>query len=537
MNNKKKNRLSLKLSLQTRVVLALSALVLIQTALLGGYALSHLASTVEEQIGLRALQMANAVAQMPAVIYGVKSRDSESLQTLVEAIRQTGDARFIVIGDTQGIRFTHPIPERIGKPRVGDDNEPALKEGKSYISKATGSLGPSIRGKAPIIDRYGQIIGVVSVGYMVDKVDYIIDNYQRNILFTMLIALAVSAYFAILISKYIKKLIFGLEPEEIARLFNERNATLESIREGVISVNADGIITTFNRAAIETLGLEPNQILNGKPLREVLPNTNLLEILESGKPQFDHESYANQKSIIVNRIPIIDEGKVTGVVSSFRRKDEMEEVSRQLTRIQHYAETLRSQAHEYSNKLHTIAGLIEIGATEQALEIIGQETQDHQALLHFLVDAVKDPVLSGCLLGKFNRAHEMGLKLTIDKESRIDVLPPHIAAEQLVTVLGNILDNAFEATLKNHGKEIQLSMTDLGNDLIFEVEDQGAGIPPEEVNQIFEKGVSSKSETGHGWGLYLARQIINQLHGQIEVECPSKGGSRITVYLPKRQHS
>jgi two-component system CitB family sensor kinase len=239
----------------------------------------------------------------------------------------------------------------------------------------------------------------------------------------------------------------------------------------------------------------------------------------------------------VNRIPIIDEGKVTGVVSSFRRKDEMEEVSRQLTRIQHYAETLRSQAHEYSNKLHTIAGLIEIGATEQALEIIGQETQDHQALLHFLVDAVKDPVLSGCLLGKFNRAHEMGLKLTIDPESRIDVLPPHIAAEQLVTVLGNILDNAFEATLKNHGKEIQLSMTDLGNDLIFEVEDQGAGIPPAEVNQIFEKGVSSKAEAGHGWGLYLASQIVNQLHGQIEVECPSKGGSRITVYLPKRQHS
>lgn len=303
------------------------------------------------------------------------------------------------------------------------------------------------------------------------------------------------------------------------------------MREGIIAINAEGRITTFNRAAIDTLGLG-SEPLTGRLIQEVLPESRLPALLESGEPEFDTEVVIGGRSLIINRIPIRVKGQLTGVVSSFRVRDELAMVSRQLTRIQQYAETLRSQAHEYANKLHTIAGLIQLDKSREALELIGQETQDHQTMLRWLVDSVADPVVSGCLLGKFNRAHELGLQLVIDPESHLDALPSHITPEQLVTLIGNLLDNAFDATLGAQGTQINLSLTDIGQDLIIEVEDKGPGVPDTDLDQVFERGFSRKSE-GRGIGLHLVKEIVTQLSGEIVVENLPGGGARFTLYLPK----
>ncbi len=269
----------------------------------------------------------------------------------------------------------------------------------------------------------------------------------------------------------------------------------------------------------------------------MLPDSSMLDVLKTGEPQFDCEVWRGDHCIIANRLPLKQGDKITGAVSSFRRKDELDMVSQQLTRIKQYAETLRSQSHEYSNKLHTIAGLIQIGATEQALQLIGQETQSHQALIKLLMKAVPDPVLAGCLLGKYNRAREMGLTLVIDPESEMTTLPDKLPREQLVSIIGNLIDNALEATLKHHGNDgkVLLSMTDLGNDLIFEIEDQGPGIPLQQQDKIFEKGFSSKSNDGHGYGLHLVKNLLDKLSGTITIESGSAGGSRFTVYIPKNK--
>ena len=177
-------------------------------------------------------------------------------------------------------------------------------------------------------------------------------------------------------------------------------------------------------------------------------------------------------------MPLLNQSEIVGLGASFRPKDELDLVSQQLHRIQQYADSLRSQAHEYTNKLHTIAGLIQIGAADKALTLIGQENQAHQALIKLLMDTVPDAILAGCLLGKFNRAKEVGLELHIDPDSHMSELPPHIPTDQLVTMVGNIIDNAMEACLIEgaHGKQVSLSMTDYGTDLIFEVEDQGPAL-------------------------------------------------------------
>ncbi|MEH6470051.1 MAG: sensor histidine kinase [Halopseudomonas sp.] len=528
-----------RLKLKPRMVLILGLMALLQTGLVGLFALKFLGHSLNEQMAQRALHVAKTIAAMPEIIAAVERRDSVFLQPLSLALADKTQARFVVIGDKLGVRLAHPTVARIGKPMHDDDgdfNEPALLYGKPYVQTAIGSLGATVRGKAPVFDVSDeQVIGIVSVGLMLDRVDQIIDRYRMTLLLVIAAAFGISVLTALWFASHFKKAIFGLEPEQIGRLFEERNATLESVREGIIAINADGRITTFNRTAIDTLGLSPDIQLTGSALLDVLPDSGMLEVLKTGQPQFDQEVWLHDYNLVVNRLPLKQGDKITGVVSSFRRKNELDLVSRKLTRIQQYADSLRSQAHEYSNKLHTIAGLIQIGANDEALSLIGQETERHQQLIELLLEAVPDPILAGCLLGKYNRAREMGLTLLIDPDSRMVELPERLPREQLVSILGNLIDNALEATLKHTGPqgEVSLTMTDLGDDLIFEIEDQGAGVAKAEQQRIFEKGVTSKAEQGHGLGLHLVRSLLQRLGGSVDVEPGDQGGARFIVYIPK----
>ncbi len=551
----------MKLNLQTRMVMILGSFALLITLSIGGVALNIMSDTLEQQMGQQALSTARAVAKLPQIREGLVEKDSRKIQALVEEIRSSVGARFIVVGDTQGIRYAHPIPNRIGKKMVGGDNDRALLGGEEYVSKAEGSLGFSIRGKVPIYgfrnrtgnpkDAASKIVGVVSVGFMLTQVEQTIAEYQTELWWLAGVALFLSLGLAVMISNYFKQAIFGFEPEQIARLFQERNATLQSVREGIIAINPLGEITTFNKAALEIFQLTDSGSIAGHNIQEILPDSRLLKVIDSGEPVLDQEDIVAGHRVIVNRIPLIQNGHVIGAVSSFRLKDELDQLADQLSRMQIYADTLRSQAHEYSNKLHTISGLIQVGAYDQAIELIGQETQDHQTLLHLLLQAVPDPILSGCILGKYNRAREMGLMLEVDPDSQMQDLPDHLPRELLVTILANLLDNAMDANMRGQGKSIRLSMTDLGNDLIFEVEDEGLGIDEHVRQTLLQKGVSSKQGDQHGYGLYLVHQALERLGGQIMFEpvepAGKKGGetlddkeegysgTRVEVYIPKRR--
>ncbi|MGP4843383.1 ATP-binding protein [Marinobacter sp. 1Y8] len=529
-----------KLKLKTRMILVLGLVSALQTGLIGAFAGYYLSESLYDQIGQRALMVAKTVAAMPSVIDGVRSRDTDVLMALSKRVAATNEALFIVIGDHNAIRLAHPDPRRLGNSMADDDGDNgllALRDGQGYVAKALGSMGLSMRGKAPIVDiANGEIIGIVSVGYSLGQVFTTIQRYNMVLYSVMGLMLLGSVLAAVIIAGRFKRAIFGLEPEEIAALFQERDATLQSVREGIIAINRDGLITTFNRTAIETLDLEPSTRLAGQPISSVLPENDLMSVLESGEPDFDKEIWLQGRQMIVNRLPVKQGGEIIGVVASFRLRDELDQVSRQLTRIQQYADTLRSQTHEYSNKLHTIAGLIQIGANEEALALIGSEVSDHQALIHLLLGAVPDPVLAGCLLGKYNRAREMGLKLVIDPDSQMADVPAELPRDQLVSALGNVIDNALEATRlqRGEGGVVHLSMTDLGNDLIFEVEDQGPGVDPEQQEKIFERGVSNKPEGDHGIGLYLVRQFVERWGGSVTIENLQPDGSRFTLYLPKQ---
>ena len=494
-------------------------------------------SILEEYIGRNALNVSKTVSLTTVVHEGLKNKNSTQIQLYAESVRKATGARFVVVGDHEGRRYSHPVPERIGKLMVGGDNPRALERGEAYVSKAVGTLGPSMRGKVPIFANSGKVIGVVSVGYLQETVESVTEGYLQRVLLWVFGLFLFGGIGTWLIARNVKQSIFGLEPVEIARLFRERNAILDSIREGVVAINDKGQVTMLDHEAAKILKIPPESGI-GTSIESILPQTRMLEVLKSGEEQFDQEMIIGGIEVIVNRVPIWQNDRVAGVVSSFRRKDEIDRMAQELTQIQEYSEVLRTQTHEYSNKLHTLAGLIQLGSHQEALDLIGRETSGYQELLGTLAETVPEPLLSAIILGKYNRAQELRIIFQLDPESRMIDIQKKINREKIVTILGNLLENALEAAQENtSGKRmVQLSMTDFGNDLIFEVEDSGSGIEDESVDLSLQHGFTTKSGTGRGIGLSLVHENLKYLGGHLTVVRSSLGGMRFTIYIPKHSN-
>ena len=522
------------------MIIFIVALVLFQIGSMGFVSTNLVDTILEDQMGKRVLGVSQTIATMPEVARLLEEQDPDGeLQVLAEAIRLKTGAQFVVIGDREGRRYSHPDPDKIGKTMVGGDNDGALEKGKAYTSRAVGTLGLSLRGKVPIFDADKNIIGIVSVGYLEESIHQVIVSRRAIIITSNIILVVLGVLIAVLLARSFKRAIFGLEPHQIGRMFEERSAILGSIREGIVAINNDGYITMINQAAKKTLGLSPAQDYLHQRIESVVPESGILDVLRTGESQLDWEHRVGGKEIIVNRIPIWNDGKVTGVVSSFREKDEIDTLAKELSQVQEYSEMLRHQTHEYSNKLHTISGLIQLEAYDKAIELICSETSGYQDLLRFLVSAVPDPLVAGCILGKYNRAKELNIQLNVDRHSNFADVPEWISKEKIVTVLGNLLDNAYQAVtpLSEDKRVVNLSLTDLGNDLIFEVEDSGEGITEDVAGHIFEKGVSSSNEKGKGIGLYLVKEVLSYINGHITVNKSGLGGVLFTVYISKRQET
>ncbi|MGC9491326.1 sensor histidine kinase, partial [Vibrio genomosp. F10] len=281
-----------------------------------------------------------------------------------------------------------------------------------------------------------------------------------------------------------------------------------------------------------------------KPLALVLPDSDLAIVLETGESDHDIDIFLNNQRLIANRSPIIVDDVVVGAVSSFRLRDEINELSEQLSQTKAYAEMLRSQTHEHRNKLNTISGMVQMGELDSVQKLIGQETAHYQSLIEFLRETIRDPLIAGMLLGKTERARELGLELVVEEGSRLEALPDRVNASDVVTILGNLIDNAFDATMsalgefelqdQNDRRSIEVSVSDYGSEIILEVIDKGIGFPSHVTrNELLKKGVSTKASQNRGVGLHLVNQLTLKYFGQLEMMENTDFGTRMTVYLPK----
>lgn len=517
------------------VTIIIMVLIVVLLVAIGGIFSQLTFDIVDKQTQKRAIQTARQIALLlQRQGFSDTRRDLGSIEALSDTIEMQTEVEYIIITDRQGTILSHPEPAKVGTKI----NDPlairALKYGSEYSRQTFENGRHFIRGSVPVLDKHYSIVGMVSAGYPVESMRKVSDTYIEKIIFFIFVFITLGLVAAIFIAKGVKWVIFGLEPAEIAYMFQERTALLESIREGIISTDGAGKITLVNEAALTTLDLQDRAELEEQQLECFFPDLDAGHILATGEPVSDREFILGGIPIIVNAEPV---GEGHGLVVTFRKKEDIDIIARELSQVQTFSDMLRAQTHEYSNSLHTIVGLLQIGAHEEALEFIADETKGHRKLIRFLAENVPDRFLSSMIIGKCMYASEQKVELVIDPESRMINLPDQLDRHTLTTVLGNVINNGIEAAVTGSSQpRVVLFMSDFGKDLIFEIEDSGNGIDEALLDRIFDKGVSTKSGEKRGYGLYLAKKAIDTLGGNISIERGDRGGSRFEIIIAKERY-
>ncbi|WP_309245527.1 sensor histidine kinase [Virgibacillus proomii] len=482
-------------------------------------------------MGKLALQVAKTVSFMPTVKEAFKKESRISLlQSIADNIKMQVDAEYVVIKNTDGVIYAHPDNLLLGKKRQESDNYRALIFGQSYISRSEGSLGAALSGNTPIFDDNGNIMGIVSVGYLFEDIYAKIYRKIRVISNVSLVGLLLGVIGGIILTNNIRKDTLGLEPFEIANLYRQRSAILHSIKEGIIAIDENGRITMINQPAIDMLGCNNHYLY--EPIEKIFPNTLLEDFLKSGENEENQEMYLNDRLVIMNREVVKENGRIIGAVASFRDKTEVKKMIETISEVRQYSEDLRAQTHEYANKLYVLSGLMQLGKHEEAVDMIQAELRVNSKQNHLLFDQIKDNNVQAILLGKIAKSSEKKMEFIIDQNSSLSPLPKHIDISSLIAILGNIIDNAFEAVSGNEIKKVVFFATDVGNDIIFEVADNGKGIITKE--SIFKKGFSTKTGEDRGYGLAIVQDTVNRLGGAIEIKNDKTGGAIVTIFVPKQ---
>ncbi|MFZ5814997.1 MAG: ATP-binding protein [Bacillota bacterium] len=515
------------LGIQGKITLLAVGLVLSGLLAMGAPVTYLAATSLEHQMGMRALDIARTLAAAPTVQQAFYEPDPiQIIAPLADQVRRSTGAEFVVVLDRAGRLYSHPLPENLGKATAGLDYDPTLMEGRQYYTRLNEGPTLGLAGLSPVYGRDGELMGLVSVGFSLHEVSLLVWRFTERVVWAALAGLSIGSIGALWLARRIKQQMFGLEPPQIASLLQERTAVLESVREGIIAIDEAGLVTVANQEALRLLQLPEAPI--GRPILEVVPQSRMLEVLQTGEAQYAQEMILGGRVVVANRIPVRSGGRVVGVVSSFRDRTELDQLTSELTAVRRYSEALRAQAHEFNNRLHAVAGLVQLGAHEEALEYILRTHVQHQELLDLLARAVPDPLVAAIILGKYNRAAELKVRLELDPASRFTRAPAQLGSDLLVTVLGNLTDNAIEAVqgLPEEQRWVRILLDDGGPSVRLVVTDGGPGIPPELVGRVFTDGFSTKQEGHRGFGLALVHLLVTQAGGQIEV---ARGPSRFVI--------
>lgn len=486
------------------------------------------------QVGQRALIQAMQISAMPELVEAVQKRDLARIKALIDPMRSFSDATYITVGDASGQRLYHVNPDEIGKSMEGGDSDEALINAKSYVSVRKGSLGSSLRGKSPIQDATGKVIGIVSVGYTIEQLENWLSLQISSLLIPMAIMLLLLLFCARRFSLHIKKQMLNMEPQQLSQLLIQQSVLFESVFEGLIAIDSDYKITAINQTARRLLNLsQPEPTLIGKRISSVISQ----EVFFYDAPQTNKKDEIvtfNQIKVIASRMAVILNNEPQGWVISFRSKDDINTLSLQLSQVQQYADNLRAVQHEHRNLISTIAGLLFLKRYNQALELIQQQSESHQKVIDFIARNFQDNHLAGLLIGKYYRAKELGLELIFDPACFVDRLPTALSHNEWISIVGNLLDNAYNASLRQPqgSKQIECLINSDGQEVIIEIADQGCGIDEALRDRIFERGVTSSASKDHGIGLWLVRSCVEQAGGSIVVENNIPFGTIFTLYIP-----
>ncbi|MEV3906600.1 sensor histidine kinase [Streptomyces canus] len=478
----------------------------------------------------RALDIAQTTAAEPQIKQAVEyGGGGDIVQRVAERIRKASGASYVVVIDLHGIRHSHPDAALIGEP-VGDPI--VVLDGRTHVGSDQGATGRSANGKAPLYGPSGKLVGEVSAG--IPERDVLGELWRELPTFGLYAAIAVAlgSAAAFLLARRLKRSTFGLELEEIAGLLQDREAMLHGIREGVIAFDPDGRITVVNDEARDLIGLGTAL---GSRLEEVLPDGRLRRALDGTLTGTDLNVLTDDHCLVVNRMPVTLHGRELGAVVTVRDRTELVGLLRELDSVRGLTDALRAQQHEFTNRMHTVAGLLDIGDHDAAYEYAVESAGADQALTESVRERIGNALLVGLIVAKTTVAAERGVRMVLSEDSALGEDPPHL--RRLLTIVGNLLDNAIDAAADGPpptgGREVELSLIEAVDLVMVRVADSGPGIPSGAAESIFEDGWSTRPDRGtarRGLGLALVHRLTQRHGGTITV---SEGpGAVFTVMLP-----
>ena len=507
-------------------LLLLQVAVVAAMVVIGAFASYALVSSqIDEQYKQRALAIAYAVAATPDIVEAMDDPEpSRAIQPIAEAIRRSVGADFVVVANKDGIRYSHPNPENIGK-RVSTDPSGALA-GDVYVGYQEGTLGRSVRAKVPILSN-GDVIGIVSVGFLDAQLAQKLAQALPTMTLTVLLALALGIGGSLILARRIDRQTFGLGPREIVGLLEQRDAMLHGIREGVLALDTSGRVTIANDEARRLLGLSPS--VAGSPLRDIVPEGRVRDVLDGTAPGADQVVLAGGRVLVANRMAVSVRGAEVGAVVTLRDRTDLEGVLRELDTERGLAQALRAQAHEFSNKLHVIGGLIELGKLDDAVRFVAETSLVQQELVDLVQERFADPALAALLLAKAAASSERHVDFRLANDAW---LPEQVSdVRDLITIVGNLVDNAIDAASGSADGWIEVSVHAEQAGTSVRVRDSGPGIDEGVADQIFREGFTTKSGGAHyGIGLALVRQVAQRRGGWVRVV--NDGGAVFTALIP-----
>lgn len=538
VNSKKKQGIwPIHFNLQMTVILLVccSTLVslLVSAFLIRNFIMKTNYETVSEKMSSTAKIIAKSETVRNGLLYGDKQ---QFVQQFTRDITNDAKLDFIVVMDKKGVRLSHTDASYIGQPFSNKPDMQRVLAGHEFFSKKNGVLGKGYRYFVPVTF-HNKVICAVCVGSTTQRIEMQIINAQKKILFALCVGLIVGIIGAIFLARKIKGILLGLEPEEIATQLIEKEIIENEVNEGILAISQNREVILMNKEAKKLLtssNLETTSLI-GSQVDENLYDVLFKKAFEEKQIIRNQAMYLNGVEVIASASPIFNKNQFFGVVATLNDQSEVIKLLDELGGTEQYINSLRAQTHEFLNKLHVVSGLIDLKKFDEVSSFIKQLNQHYRADVGIITKQIKVPAIAGFLLGKINEAKEQDVEMIIASDSYIPEIEVDDSIHALLQVLGNLLDNAKEATLCNKSSRtvwIHLTFEEESQIFILTVCDNGIGITDETKHKLFQVGVSTKGKN-RGFGLAIVKKIINQHNGMIEFSAREEGGTTVYLELPK----
>ena len=513
----------------TRQLLLLQVLILVVVAGLGfAVAAWQLNHTLRQRFTDRALFVAETFATEPGLAEDVQQRRQPVVQQRALGAQRATGALFVVVTDKAGIRLAHPNPAEIGR-RVSTSPEAALR-GRHVTNIERGTLGLSARGKVPLRLGDGTIVGEVSVGFDAREISRALHRLLRDSVLVLGLGLLAGIGGTLLLTRLLKRRIFGLEPADLAELVREREAVLFGVSDAVVAIDVEGTVTMLNTEARRLLG--PLVQLGGRLEDGDLPLA-VRRAMTGPAPGRDVATLRDQ-ALVITRRDVHHDGRTLGSVVTMVDRTEMESLTSELEAVRLMTQALRAQRHEFANRMHTVRGLLHTAGPGDALEYLDALTEGPEVQLEMTEEMIAPASIRAFLAGKTAEASENGVTLVLSETSYV---PRKLSAPvEVITVLGNLVNNAVEAarrareTRQSPGR-VEIDLLVDGEDLLISVADSGDGVPESLRSSIFQDGFSTHGAE-RGLGLNNARRTAQSFGGSVELTHPG-GAGETTVFVAR----